>query len=172
MSQFCYQKKSTKRNELKLKHELLICKTISSPNMITIRHLNRRIFRPICNLFFRDDKLCHHFNPPVCAYWKKPQNRVNCPWKKNIQREEKEKEKGLFYFTMAFFDQKIDEKRTMLPKFFHNDYDCPQINQMLETKNKKNELFWLIILSTTLSDFGDNFGIERWNEKKLHTLQH
>ena len=74
---------------------------------------------------------------------------------------------------MAFFlDQKIDEKRTMLPKFFHNDYDCPQINQMLETKNKKNELFWLIILSTTLSDFGDNFGIERWNEKKLHTLQH
>ena len=93
--------------------------------------------------------------------------------KKNIQREEKEKEKGLFFTSQwPFFDQKIDEKRTMLPKFFHNDYDCPQINQMLKTKNKKkkNELFWLIILSTTLSDFGDNFGIERWNEKKItHT---
>jgi hypothetical protein len=29
-----------------------------------------------------------------------------------------------------------------------------------KNKKKKNELFWLIILSTTLSDFGDNFGIE------------
>jgi hypothetical protein len=42
---------------------------------------------------------------------------------------------------MAFFlDQKIDEKRTMLPKFFHNDYDCPQSNQMLETKNKNKKM--------------------------------
>jgi len=135
------KKKKLHRYELKLKHELLICKTISSPNMITIRHLNRRIFRPICNLFFRDDKLCHHFNPPVCVYWKKPQNRVNFPWKKNIQREEKQKKKGLFLFHNGLFlDQKIDEKRTMLPKFFHNDYDCPQINQMLETKNKNKKM--------------------------------
>jgi len=33
---------STERYELKLKHELLICETISSPNTITIRHLNRK----------------------------------------------------------------------------------------------------------------------------------
>lgn len=47
-----------------------------------------------------------------------------------------------------------------------------QSNVGNKKQKQKNELFWLIILSTTLSDFGDNFGIERWNEKKLHTLQH
>ena len=87
---------------------------------------------------------------------------------KHTKRKKREGKRPFFISQWPFFDQKIDEKRTMLPKFFHNDYDCPQINQMLKTKNKKkkNELFWLIILSTTLSDFGDNFGIERWKEKK------
>lgn len=90
---------------------------------------------------------------------------------KHTKRRKREGKRPFFISQWPFFDQKIDEKRTMLPNFFHNDYDCPQINQMLETKNKKkkNELFWLIILSTTLSDFGDNFGIERWNEKKKYT---
>jgi hypothetical protein len=40
-------------------------------------------------------------------------------------------------------DQKIDEKRTMLPKFFHNDYDCPQNQSNVGNKKQKqkNELF-------------------------------
>jgi len=60
---------------------------------------------------------------------------------KHTKRRKTEEKRPFFYFTMAFFlDQKIDEKRTMLPKFFHNDYDCPQINQMLETKNKNKKM--------------------------------
>jgi len=44
-----------------------------------------------------------------------------------------------------------------------------QSNVGNKKQKQKNELFWLIILSTTLSDFGDNFGIERSNEKKNYT---
>jgi len=67
---------------------------------------------------------------------KTPQNRVNFPYKEKKKR----RKKAFFISQWPFFDQKIDEKRTMLPKFFHNDYDCPQINQMLETKNKNKKM--------------------------------
>jgi len=59
---------------------------------------------------------------------------------KDTKRRKREGKRPFFISQWPFFDQKIDEKRTMLPKFFHNDYDCPQINQMLETKNKNKKM--------------------------------
>ena len=91
---------------------------------------------------------------------------------KHTKRKKREGKRPFFISQWPFFDQKIDEKRTMLPKFFHNDYDCPQINQMLKTKNKKkkNELFWLIILYKKKSNIGNKYEIEKRNEKKItHT---
>jgi len=69
---------------------------------------------------------------------------------------------------MAFFWSKNRWKANNVTKFFSQWLWLPanQSNVGNKKQKQKNELFWLKILSTTLSDFGDNFGIERWNEKK------
>ena len=102
---------------------------------------------------------------------KKPQNRVNFPWKKTYKEKKKRRKKAFFYFTMAFFWSKNRWKANNVTKIFSQWLWLPanQSNVGNKKQKQKNELFWLIILSTTLSDFGDNFGIERWNEKKNYT---
>lgn len=72
---------------------------------------------------------------------------------------------------MAFFWSKNRWKANNVTKIFSQWLWLPanQSNVGNKKQKQKNELFWLIILSTTLSDFGDNFGIERWNEKKNYT---
>jgi len=59
---------------------------------------------------------------------------------KHTKRRKREGKRPFFISQWPFFDQKIDEKRTMLPKFFHNDYDCRKSIKCWKQKTKTKKM--------------------------------
>lgn len=90
---------------------------------------------------------------------------------KHTKRRKTEEKRPFFISQWPFFGSKNRWKANNVTKIFSQWLWLPakQSNVGNKKQKQKNELFWLKILSTTLSDFGDNFGIERWNEKKKIT---